>query len=108
MALKSSDMVDLSSRKIVIYINNRDKFDRTAKITYSYDTAYYELREVRKISELSGCKQSKEEVHVKLKDKQDFDSLIEAKLTVYNSSLSSKEITFLLPTMFVEFTRRKP
>ena len=101
-------MHDLSMRKITIFVNNKDRFDRAVNITYSHDSHYYDLNVTRKMTELSGCKQAKEELLVKLKEKTDFDSMIEAKLVVHNSSINPKEITFLLPTMFIEFTNRKP
>lgn len=34
--------------------------------------------------------------------------MIEAKLTVHTSSISIKEIKFLIPAMFIEFVNRKP
>ena len=57
---------------------------------------------------LAKSKQNKEEVQIRWKDKMDFDSMIEVKLCVQTSVLNSKEIKFLLPTMFIEFTNRKP
>lgn len=102
------DLIDLSSRKIMIYINNKDKFDHAASLTYSYDPSYYDLTVARKVRELRGCKQSKEEINVQLKDKPDFDSVIEVKLSIQISSLNSKEINFLLPAMFIEFTNKRP
>jgi CRISPR/Cas system-associated endonuclease/helicase Cas3 len=92
----------------VIFINNKDKFDHTATISYVYDPQYYDLNVVRKVRELRSCKQNKEEVQIRWKDKMDFDSMIEVKLCVQTSVLNSKEIKFLLPTMFIEFTNRKP
>lgn len=83
-------MHDLSTRKITIYVNNKDRFDRSAKITYTHDSTYYDLNVTRRITELSGCKQAKEELLVKLKEKTDFDSMIEAKLVVQNSSINPK------------------
>lgn len=74
----------------MIYINNKDKFDRTANLTYSFDSSYYDLNVVRKVTELRGCKQSKEEIQVKLKEKKDFDSMIEVKLAIQISSINNK------------------
>lgn len=37
----------------------------------------------------------------------DFDSMIEVKLNIQTSVLNFKEIKFLLPAMFIEFSNRK-
>ena len=60
VAVKSYELVELQSRKVVVFINNKDKFDHSATLNYNYDPQYYELNVTRKIHELKGCKQSKE------------------------------------------------
>jgi hypothetical protein len=52
---------------------------------------------------VEGYKQAKEELEVSLKNKHDFDSIIEAKLTIFN-----KTINFLVPAIFVEYTNTRP
>lgn len=51
-------------------------------------------------------RQDKEEVEVKLGNKNDFDSLIEVRLRVLHTT--HKVVKFLLPAMFLEFSSSTP
>ena len=106
VAIKSFDVFDLSRRKCYIYVNNKDKYDREVEIEYIYDSGYYGINVLKKLKEIKGLRQDREEVEVKLRDKNDFDSLIEVKLRILHTT--HKVIKFLLPAMFLEFTTQKP
>ena len=75
-------------------------------MTYHFDSSYYGMDILKPVRSVKGRSQSKEEVAVFLKDKTDFDSMIEVKLKILHTS--HKEIKFLLPAMFIEFTNQRP
>lgn len=62
MAIKSFDVFDLSRRKCYIFVNNKDKYDREVEIEYVYDSGYYGVNVIKKLREVKGMRQDREEV----------------------------------------------
>lgn len=55
-------MFDLSRRKCYIFVNNKDKYDREVEIEYVYDSGYYGVNVIKKLREVKGMRQDREEV----------------------------------------------
>jgi hypothetical protein len=72
-------------------------------LTYKYDSRYYEVVMKRKMGEVGGMEQGKEEVEVSLVGGSDLDSIIEVQMAV-----GGKTLHFLLPALFLEFVERRP
>lgn len=84
-------------------MNNRDRFEIKASIKYKYNHHYYDLKIIKKLHEIDGKTQAREEIEVSLINKDDLDEIIEGTLTI-----GQKEITFLVPAMFLEFIEKRP
>ena len=59
VAVRSSDLVDYERRKISIYVNNRDRFEREASIEYKFNPDYYGLRVSKKLQIVQGRTQER-------------------------------------------------
>lgn len=98
IAVKSSDIIQLELKKISIYVNNKSNLQKNVNLEYKYDRNYYEVKTRKKLTEVEGNNQGREEVEVRLRSESDLDSLIEVHIKV-----DTKELDFLLPAMFIEF-----
>lgn len=66
--------------KIFIYINNKTGIDKQVELKYDFDTSYYKMDIVKKVYAVEKRKQSRQEIEISLDNRQDIDSLIEARL----------------------------